>query len=157
VYMPTQGPCTGIYAADACALVAAEEMGAKPEDVILEFDSRAIFTPVGGGSDGTSAASWVVKEAAIACRKLLLQQAAAALKVKPEELDTRDSKIFLKSDPGKSYGFGQFAGKDTAATFTGRPPASVWNTDFGRALDTMNATFCDVAVDTETGKVEVTR
>ena len=96
VYIPTQGPCTGIYAVDACALVVAGEMGARPEDVVAEFDPKAVFTPVGGGSDGTTAAAWVAKEAAVACRKVLLQAAASSLKAKPEDLDTKDSKIFFK-------------------------------------------------------------
>ena len=33
------------------------------------YDNKAIFTPVGGGSDGTSASAWVMKEAAVACKK----------------------------------------------------------------------------------------
>ncbi len=76
VYVPLKGPWIGVYAADACALVVAEEMGAKVEDVILLYDNKAIFTPVGGGSDGTSASAWVMKEAAVACRKTLLELAA---------------------------------------------------------------------------------
>jgi CO/xanthine dehydrogenase Mo-binding subunit len=103
VYLPTRGPCTGMFAVDAIALVVAEEMGARPEDVIVEFDPRAIFTPVGGGSDGTTAAAWVAKEAAIACRKLLLQAAADNLRVKPDALDIKDTKIFIKSAPGRKY------------------------------------------------------
>ena len=136
-------------------LVVAEEMGAKIDDVVVEFDPKAVFTPVGGGSDGTTAAAWVAKEAAIACKKVLLQQAATSLKAKPEDLDTRDSCIFLKSDPGKTYPFSQFSGRETAATFTGRPPISLWSAGMGKMLDTMNVLFCEVAVDTETGDVEV--
>ncbi len=157
IYLPTRGPCTGMFAVDAIAMVVAEEMGARLEDVIVEFDPRAIFTPVGGGSDGTTAAAWVAKEAAVACRKLLLQTAADSLRVKPEDLDIKDSRIFVKSDPAKSYGFAQFSGKDLAATYTGRPPLSLWSVGMGKMLDTMNALFCEVAVDTETGEVEVLR
>ena len=53
VYVPLKGPWCGVYSAEANALVVAEELGAKVEDVILEYDEKAIFTPVGGGSDGT--------------------------------------------------------------------------------------------------------
>ena len=97
VYVPLKGPWMGNYAADACALVVAEEMGAKVEDVILLYGEKAIFTPVGGGSDGTSASAWVMKEAAVACKKLLLELAATRLKVRPEDLDTRDTMVYLKS------------------------------------------------------------
>jgi CO/xanthine dehydrogenase Mo-binding subunit len=162
VYIPLKGPWIGVYSAEACAMVVAEELGAKIEDVVLSYNPKALFTPVGGGSDGTSASAWVAKEAAIACRKLLLERAAERFKAKPEDLDTKDSMVYLKSDPGKSYPFSAFPesgdhDKDIAATFTGRPPRSTWNTGRGKILDTMNASFCEVAVDTETGQAEVIR
>jgi hypothetical protein len=75
--------------------------------------------------------------------------------MKPEELDIKDSRIFFRSNPARSFPFNQVSGKDTAATFTGRPPLSLWSLGMGKMLDTMNALFCEVAVDTETGEVEV--
>ncbi len=164
VYVPLKGPCAGYYGADACALVVAEELGAKPEDVILEYDEQAIFTPVGGGSDGTTASAWVVKEAAVACKKLLLEFAAPKFKAKPEDLDTKDTTVYLKSDPSKSFPFGKFVAEegfgdhdlDLTTTFFGRPPATTWN-QAGKVLDVMNTSFMEVAVDTETGGVEVTK
>jgi CO/xanthine dehydrogenase Mo-binding subunit len=164
VYIPIKGPWAGYYGADACALVVAEELGAKVEDVILLYDEKALFTPVGGGSDGTSASAWVMKEAAVACKKLLLQLAAPRFKAKPEDLDTRDTTVYLKSDPSKSFPFRTFIeregvgdhDKDIAATFFGRPPVTTWSLR-GHVLDVMNASFCEVAVDTETGGIEVTK
>jgi CO/xanthine dehydrogenase Mo-binding subunit len=164
VYVPLKGPWIGVYAADACALVVAEEMGARIEDVILLYDNKAIFTPVGGGSDGTSASAWVMKEAAVACRKALLDLAALKFKCKPEDVDTKDTKAFPKSDPGKAIPFGQFIADegfgdhdlDITATFFGRPPETTWH-KMGKILDVMNASFCEVAVDPETGGVEVTK
>ena len=44
--------------------------------MILLYDEQALFTPVGGGSDGTTASAWVMKEAAVACKKQLLELAA---------------------------------------------------------------------------------
>jgi len=164
VYVPLKGPWCGCYAADAVALVVAEEMGARVEDVILKYDEKALFTPVGGGSDGTTASGWVMKEAAVACKKRLLQWAAMKLQVKPEDLDTKDTRVYLKSDPAKSYPFGKFIGEegfgdhdlDIAATYFGRPPETTWHKG-GHILDVMNTSFCEVAVDTETGGVEVTK
>ncbi len=164
VYVPLKGPWAGYYGADACALVVAEEMGAKIEDVILLYDPKALFTPVGGGSDGTTASAWVVKEAAVACKKLLLELAAPKFNAKPEDLDTKDTRVYLKSDPSQSYPFGKFIADegfgdhdlDIAATYFGRPPLTTWMQG-GKILDVMNASFCEVAVDTETGGVEVTR
>ncbi len=163
-YVPLKGPWAGIYSADACALVVAEELGAKVEDVILLYDEKAIFTPVGGGSDGTTASGWVMKEAAVACKKALLQLAATRLKARPEDLDTKDSTVYLKSNPSRSYPFGSFIAQegfgdhdlDITATFFGRPPVTTWMQG-GHILDVMNTSFCEVAVDTETGGVEVTK
>jgi CO/xanthine dehydrogenase Mo-binding subunit len=164
VYVPLKGPWCGVYSADACALVVAEELGAKVEDVILLYDDKAIFTPVGGGSDGSTASAWVMKEAAIACKKLLLQLAAKKFKSRPEDLDTKDTRVYLKSDPGKSFPFGKFIADegfgdhdlDITATFFGRPPETTYHKG-GKVLDVMNTSFCEVAVDPETGGVEVTR
>ncbi|MBN2241948.1 MAG: xanthine dehydrogenase family protein molybdopterin-binding subunit [Acidobacteria bacterium] len=166
VYIPLKGPWAGIYSADAAALVVAEELGAKVEDVILLYDEKAIFTPCGGGSDGSTASSWVMKEAAVKCRKLLLDQAARSrvFNTSPENLDTRDTMVFLKQDPGKAYPFGKFIADegfgdhdlDITATFFGRPPETTWAKS-GHILDVMNTSYCEVAVDTETGGVEVTK
>jgi CO/xanthine dehydrogenase Mo-binding subunit len=164
VYVPLKGPWCGVYSAEANALVVAEELGARVEDVILQYDEKAIFTPVGGGSDGSTASAWVMKEAAVACKKLLLELAAPKIKAKPEDLDTKETTVYLKSDPGKSFPFGKFIGEegfgdhdlDLTATFFGRPPATTWNQS-GKVLDVMNTSFCEVAVDIETGGVEVTK
>lgn len=166
VYVPLKGPWIGVYAADACALVVAEEMGARIEDVVLLYDNKALFTPVGGGSDGTTASAWVMKEAAVACKKALLELAAVhrELKCKPEDLDTKDTMVYLKSNPSKAFPFGKFIGDegfgdhdlDIAATYFGRPPETTWSLG-GKVLDVMNASFCEVAVDPETGGVEVTK
>ncbi len=164
VYVPLKGPWCGTYSAEANALVVAEELGAKVEDVILEYDEKAIFTPVGGGSDGSTASAWVMKEAAVACKKLLLELAAPKFKAKPEDLDTNDTMVYLKSDPSKAFPFGKFIGEegfgdhdlDIAATYFGRPPRTTWN-ERGHVLDVMNTSFIEVAVDTETGGVEVTK
>jgi CO/xanthine dehydrogenase Mo-binding subunit len=39
----------------------------------------------------------------------------------------------------------------------GRPELSIWSQGRGTKLDTMNVAMCEVAVDTETGLVEITR
>jgi CO/xanthine dehydrogenase Mo-binding subunit len=181
VYVPLKGPWMGVYAAEANALVVAEELGAKVEDVILSYDEKFIFTPVGGGSDGTTASAWVMKEAAVRCKKVLLELAAKSRawssspggfgmakssgpSIRPEDLDTKDTMVYLKSDPSKAFPFGKFIGDegfgdhdlDITATFFGRPPATTWNLG-GKVLDVMNTSFCEVAVDTETGGVEVTK
>ena len=163
IFMPTQGACTGMFATDAMAMVVAEETGAKWEDVVIQHTMKAPFQPVGGGSDGTTAAAWVMKEAAVKLKNLMFEEAAPILNAKVDELDVRDSVIYLKSDPSKTVTFAQLREPSTgniqsylSATVNGRPPAAIWNS-MGKKLDAMNIQFCEVAVDTETGQVEILR
>ncbi len=180
VHMPTQGPCTGIYAVEANAMVVAEELGLEYEDVIVDFDYREKFTPVGGGSDGTTASSWAMKECAnILKQKILesaikaaenppapsmfggfggfgMQQAPNPLKgMKPEDLDMVGGNIIVKADPSKSIALASATQENIFATYSGRPPAALWSTGMGKMLDTMNTAYCEVAVDEETGEVEI--
>jgi CO/xanthine dehydrogenase Mo-binding subunit len=177
VYMPTKGPCTGMFATDALAMVLAEETGAKWEDVVVEYDNRSLLTPVGGGSDGTTSSAWVVKEAAVQLRTKILEAALASggglmgmgpgpfpKGTKVEELDIKDSTIFLKSDPSRKMPFAAIVPPmslniqdSIAVSVNGRAPTSPWSAGMGRKLDVMNTLYCEVAVDTETGKVEVLR
>ncbi len=182
VRMGTQGCCTGIYAVEGNAMVVAEELGLKYEDVVIDFDYKEPFAPVGGGSDGTTASAWVTKECANILKKRILEAAienannppaaggfgfggppkAAApspLKgLKPEDLDLKDGNVYVKSDPGKAVPLARAVGQaHLFATYSGRPPTALWATGMGRYLDTMNIAMCEVAVDTETGQVEILR
>ncbi|MCX8032539.1 MAG: molybdopterin-dependent oxidoreductase [Thermoleophilia bacterium] len=165
VYVPSRGPWRGVYCDDAVAMVVAEELGALPEDVIIKYDMWASFTSQGGGSDGGAASTWVAKEAAIDLKALLLAEAARKLGGKPDDYDTRDSRVYLKSDPNRHWGFEYFVidpatgwQRDLVATYTGQPPGSVWFVmPRYSVLNTMSVVFCEVEVDTETGDVDITR
>ena len=152
IYMPNNEAVRGQFTPDACAMVVAEEMGSRPEDVIVwqGYD----MLPFALSSYGGLAASftWAAKEAAVELREKLLQAAATALKVTPAELDTKDSTVFLKADPSKSYGFGTYAPLEVS--FRGRSPNAsdaTYNT-----ITSVNTIFCEVEVDTETGEVDIT-
>ncbi len=182
VHLPTQGPCTGIYAVEGNAMVVAEELGLKYEDISIDFDYRETFTPVGGGSDGTTASAWATKECANILKKQILETAIknannpqvpggpggfgpaktpapSPLKdFSPADLDMKDGNIFVKSDPSKSVPLAQATqGANLFATYSGRPPTALWAVGMGKLLDTMNIAMCEVAVDTETGEVEIVR
>jgi CO/xanthine dehydrogenase Mo-binding subunit len=177
VHMPTQGPCTGIYAVEGNAMVVAEELGLKYEDISIDFDYREIFTPVGGGSDGTTASAWATKECANILKKQILEAVIqnannppaagmfgpppAPLPFKglsPIDLEVKDGNIFVKADPGKSASFSRATqGINLFATYSGRPPTALWAVGMGKLLDTMNVAMCEVAVDAETGEVEILR
>ncbi len=174
--MPTQGPCTGIYAVEANAMVVAEELGLEYEDVAVDFDYRETFTPVGGGADGTTASSWAMKECANILKDKILESAVRNANNPPppsmfsfggpprenplkghtpDELDMIGGMVCLKSDPSVGMPLREATGENIFATYSGRPPAALWSVGMGKMLDTMNCAFCEVAVDEDTGEVEV--
>ena len=178
VVMPTQGPVTGIFAVECNAMVIAEELGLEYEDIVVDFNYREAFTPVGGGADGSTASAWSMKECAHKLKKLILEAAAEeaanpfppAMKgpqswpgpnplkgYKAEELDFDEGRIFVKADPSIGLEVEKAVTQYVIATYTGRPPAAIWNIGMGKMLDTMNTAYCEVAVDTETGEVEILR
>ena len=183
VYVPVRGPLRGTYCEDACALVIAEELGARPEDIVIQWDPRGQNTCMGGGVDAGGGATWVAKEAALDLKEAILRNAVALIKqynavsvthpdlrkgIKPEDLDIKNSRIYLKANPDINFNMGVVADdfghgwiRDVTATYTGRPPYSslmayLYNqTPPHRFLDTMNSTFCEVEVDTETGELDI--
>ena len=178
IRMPTQGPITGIYAVECNAMVVAEELSIEYDDVIVDFDYREVFTPVGGGSDGTTASSWAMKECANILKKQIIEaaiqeadnppmpgmmgppgpQEPSPLKGrKPEDLDLAGGRVVLKADPAVGVPLRSAVTRNLVATYTGRPPTSLWTLGMGKMLDTMNTAFCEVAVDAQTGEVEILR
>ncbi|MCL2228030.1 MAG: molybdopterin-dependent oxidoreductase, partial [Oscillospiraceae bacterium] len=178
VFLPTQGPITGIFAVECNVMVIAEELGLEYEDIEVEFDYREAFTPVGGGADGSTASAWAMKECTHKFKKLILEAAAQeannpfppAMKgpqswqgdnpLKGYEADALEfdgGRVFVKNDPTLGIPLAHAVTQHVVATYTGRPPAAIWNIGFGKMLDTMNTAYCDVAVDVETGEVEILR
>jgi CO/xanthine dehydrogenase Mo-binding subunit len=161
-------------------MVIAEELGLEYKDIRIDLDSHEIYRPYGGGSDGSTASSWAMKECANKLKRLILEtvieeantpavtggiamggagakQAPNLFKgLKPEDLDLQGGKVIARGDPGKAIPLGQAVRSNLFATFSGRPPLALWN-QRGKALDTMNVATCEVAVDTETGTVEILR
>ena len=178
VHMPTQGPLFGAYVVEVNAMVVAEELGLKYEEVSIDYDYREPFRAFGGGSDGTTASAWAMKECANKLRRQILEAAIRYAENPPppfrfgppppppgpfagltaDDLDIIDSRVVLKADPGKGVPLSQATEENLFATFTGRPPLSVWSVgEMGKILDVMNTAYCEVAVDTETGEVEILR
>jgi len=84
--------------------VVADELGVTPDDI------RAIIgdtdmTPCGAGPFSSRGASWTTSCTVNACQKLrekLLKVGANLLKVKLEEVDIANGKVYLKKTPSKS-------------------------------------------------------
>jgi xanthine dehydrogenase molybdenum-binding subunit len=178
VHLPTQGPVFGVFAVECNAMVAAEELGLEYDDIDIDFDYREKFTPVGGGSDGTTASAWVTKECANLLKRKLLEAAVEEADspppppmfffggppepspfkgLSPDELDIENGAVIVKADPTKRRALAEAVTRDVTAHFSGRPPTALWAQGMGLKLDTMNTAYCEVAVDEETGEVEVLR
>jgi CO/xanthine dehydrogenase Mo-binding subunit len=160
-------------------MTVAEELGLEYKDIRIDLDHHEIYRPFGGGSDGSTASSWAMKECANKLKKLILEatieeannppaaggmmmgpaskQAPNPFKgLKPEALDMQGGKVIVRGDPSKGLPLAQAVRSNLFATYSGRPPLSLWN-QRGKELDTMNVATCEVAVDTETGEVEILR
>jgi CO/xanthine dehydrogenase Mo-binding subunit len=182
VHLPSKGPIIGHYGLECNAMVVAEELGLDYKDVSIDLDHHEMYRPYGGGSDGSTASSWAMKECANILKQRILETAIEEANnppaaggfgmmmggfgrkqepnplkgLKPEDLDMKDGKVIIKADPEKGLPLGQAVRANLFATYSGRPPAAVW-TQQGRVLDVMNVATCEVAVDTETGEVEILR
>ncbi len=177
-HLASKGPVIGNYIMEANAMVVAEELSLEYKDIRTELDHHEIYRPWGGGSDGTTASSWALKECANKLKEQILEAAIdeannppaargfgsmdkkptpSPLKGrKPEDLDLQSGKVIVKADPSIGVPLAQAVRANLFATYSGKPPDALW-THRGKKLDTMNAAMCEVAVDTETGEVEILR
>lgn len=149
VYMPYSEALIGTYWPDAVQLVIAEEMGMKPEDVIVYYAANYPNWQKGDAADRGATCTWAAKEAAIRLKNQVLEMAGPLMGVTAADVDIVDSMITLKADPSVQMpvgGLNQFA-----ETYCGKPKVPFQN-DITR---TMNVDFCEVAVDPETGLVEI--
>jgi xanthine dehydrogenase molybdenum-binding subunit len=147
----------------ATAICVAEVLGVRYEDVSVTEDNTA-YNPRGGGvyaSKGTPTNIGASINAARNAKVVLLERAAALMVTKPEELDVKDGKVFIKNQPTKGMTIGDIAG---AAQFGGvgiyahgQETSGRRNPDTGQYMweKSLSALCCEVEVDTETGKVEV--
>ncbi len=176
VHFPTQGPIAGWFSTECFAMIAAEELGLNYEDICVDYDYREKHSDQAGGSDGVTGHGWIVKECANKLKRKILESAARQANPEPgayrgvfgfpappsplagasaDELDIVDGKVIVKADPSRFVPFSRATRENVTAEFGGYSPKSAWVTGFGRILDTMNTSWCEVAVDDETGEVEI--
>ena len=173
VHMPIQGPHAGVFSVEGDAMIAAEEIGLKYEDISIDYDPNAMFVSISGGADGLVATGWVMKQCAHKLRQQIFEAAIEEANKpapmgfggfgrkmppnplkgkKPEDLDLVDGIVVLKSDKSKGVPIKRLT-SNVYATFAGHPPAPLWPAKY----DLLNTLYCEVAVDPETGEVEVLR
>ena len=176
VRMPIQGPHAGVFSVEGVAMIAAEELGLEATDIYIDYDPNAMFVSISGGADGLVATGWVMKECCHIFKQRIFEAAIAEADKpagggfgmggfggpkkaapnplkgkKPEDLDIVGGRIVLKSDPSAGGTPLRSLRSNVYATFAGHPPDPLWPSRY----DTLNTLYCEVAVDTETGQVEI--
>jgi CO/xanthine dehydrogenase Mo-binding subunit len=146
----------------------AEELGLKYEDVRTGDYGATAVTADGGmqaGSSNTTRTGAAFVVAARDARNQLFEAAAGMFDppVNVEDLDARDSKIFLKSDPTKFLTHAEVAGRNQRiiGKCTEAWPSNLqfdvgpWPAGTRANQRVPSAAGAEVAVDTETGEVEL--
>jgi CO/xanthine dehydrogenase Mo-binding subunit len=171
VHMPIQGPHAGVFSVEGVAMIVAEELGLEFEDISIDYDPNAMFVSISGGADGLVATGWVMKTCCERLRQRIFEAAIEEANKpapmgmfgpprnappnplkgkKPEDLDMANGMVVLKSDKSAGVPLKSLT-SNVYATFAGHPPAPVWPSKY----DLLNTLYCEVAVDTETGQVEI--
>ena len=100
------------------------------------------------GSRGTYAIGSAVIAAARDARRKLLDLAASRFEADPEELDTENGRVFIKSQPESGHAWSRVMGIWASVTGMGR-----FEPDY--TVPNFMMTYVEVEVDTETGKLDV--
>jgi len=142
-----------------CAFIAAEVLGlASMDDITLLNPGDTASTQDSGGEGGstrtitTGAGTYM---AALDVKNQLLEIAAPVLGVKPEELESRDGKIYVKADPTKAVTLKDVCVKAYAVRGTNLIGRGYQWFAPKHVVRTECVTIAEVAVDPETGNVEV--
>jgi carbon-monoxide dehydrogenase large subunit len=162
------------------AQVIADELGVTPDDVrVIPGDTN--MAPIGAGPFSSRGAVWVVSASVKAARKVkdkVLRIGANILQVKPDEVDLKDGKIYVKKDETKSLTLqelarqvyfwpGQYAvippdllsedpGLEATTYWTSPSPPTSWIPPV--CLYSTHPSDCEIAVveiDIQSGKVKV--
>jgi CO/xanthine dehydrogenase Mo-binding subunit len=137
------------------AWIAAEELGVNHDDVVVGDWGNTSTTQDCGFQGGSTrvitagkAAQWAAKDV----KEQLFKYAAEMLGVTPDQLDARAGKIFVKSDPTKFVTHADVLSSYTTPPIVGRGYTPY---DWSMTTRTEAATVSEVAVDPDTGDVEV--
>ena len=178
----------GVNAETSYCEIVAEELGVRVEDVFFRQHDDVhmpLMTP--DGSCNLTTNGYVMKKLGKLAKQKLLEIATTAVDViervdppafrgyKPEDLDIKDSEIYVKADPSIRRKVADIVKDVTGSVVTEneyaaiqnttREPVYVWayhrqgryGTEEGRHRLCRQAHFMEIEVDTETGQVEITK
>ncbi|HNR14954.1 MAG TPA: molybdopterin-dependent oxidoreductase, partial [Thermodesulfobacteriota bacterium] len=146
--------------------IAAETLGIPVEDVHMKVaDSDASGFDIGAHASRTTyVGGGATLAAAEDAKKQILQRASEMLEASPEDLELKDKKVFVKGSPDKSVDLKEITQRAVYATMdhkTGQPLVPQGQIQGYASYRPVHhsppwsASFAEVEVDTETGKVKV--
>jgi len=159
IKMGTQDIGTGTRT--CIAVVAADALGLQVNDIKLYIGDTQY--PPSGGSGGSTTPGGVsssARRAVVDARDALFAKVAPALNAQPDDLEARDGSIRLKTDPSRSISWKEACSKIGATPITchghndqvaAKNKPDLTNSGVG------GVQMAEVAVDTETGVVKVTK
>ena len=135
------------------AMVAAETLGLKPQDITIKIgDTVYPWAPLSGGSLTVPSVAPAVREAALKAAERLKGLAAKKLETSADGIILKDGKLINKNNPDRSLTFAEVTQElEQEAVFHGERS----DLPAGFAYNTFGAHFAEVEVDTETGKIAV--
>lgn len=146
----TQDLGTGIRT--VIAIIVAEELGLRPQDITVKIGDSAPGLASGGsgGSQTIGSVTPVIKTAAIAAKQKLFEHIAPQWGVEPEALRAASGKLYLASDRTKTISWKEATGHLGMETIS---EGGYWDEEL-RIGDVAGVQFAEVEVDTETGVVK---
>jgi CO/xanthine dehydrogenase Mo-binding subunit len=182
----------GVNAETAYCQIAADELGMRVEDVFYRPQiDPGFYAMTPDSSTNTSVNGFAVRNAARLLKRKILEAAtrprgmtqrgsfpASFPEMKPEDLDIKDSAIYVKRDPSRKMTLAEFVGASGStgpmcaqpemgkgaqrSNFTEPLFAYGWQVQQGaysseRLRLCRQAHFMEVEVDTETGEIDVTK
>lgn len=152
----------GQGASTTLAMIVAEELGVKLEDIKVESGDTAWITWGLGtaGSRVTLIGGKAVQNAAKEAKKILFNFASEMLEARPEDLEARDGKIYVKGTPDK-FVYIQDAAYRAYSTRNGGYIITRGYFDPDTTIETVCAAWifyaqgAEIELDTETGEIQI--
>ena len=147
----------GEGAVTVLAQLAAEALGVRYDDVQPLFaDTESTpNAPITAGSTATFSTGTAVLQAAGQLRDSLETAARSLLEAGDEELTIAEGAVFVSADPARRVSFAELAQGPAAANLTAEAVVTPGSPHY--IVNSFGAHFCEVEVDTATGRIRVAR
>ena len=137
--------------------LAAEALAVPYEDVIPRFADTEDTpdAPITAGSAATFSTGTAVVQAAEQLREQLLMAAAGRLEADASALSIAEGAVFVADDPNRRASYAELASAVGTESLTAEASITPGSPDY--IVNSFGAHFCEIEVDTATGRVRVTR